>query len=305
MKSIILYIIILLLPTGVSAFTDEEYTTRMMSIAKENDSSTKFELIEDILIESNDDERFSILTKAAKIAFETKNYDAARNYAEELLETSKTNKNNWNYGNAVHDRNMVLGLLAINLGNINLVAEYLIKAGETPGSPQLDSFGPDLDLANELLKIGKKDEVLTYLNSIKKFWDMDGGLIDKWINEINNGKKPELNRHAYNDVSWIIIISWLSTLWPIIIILLFLAKLRKKIKKKVLFCISGSIVGYATMLMLNWASTLLITSIVSKSIETVETNTLMLQVFAITGSVFLLPVIAIFFISRLFTTSSE
>ena len=56
---------------------------------------------------------------------------------------------------------MVLGLLALNQGNVKPASQYL-DAGSTPGSPQLNSFGPDMSLAQALLEKGERDTVLEY-----------------------------------------------------------------------------------------------------------------------------------------------
>lgn len=243
----------------------------------------------------------SLITQQYKLG----NFVATKELITEYLVLADIYKNNWNYGNAVHDGNMVLGLLAISNGDINKGTEYLLKSGKSPGSPQLDSFGPDLDLANELLKLNKKDEVLTYLKDIRLFWDMDGGLLDKWIDEIDSGEKPELNRHAYNDMSWMVLIGWLSTLWPVLISIIFLASLKKKINKKLIFFISSIAAGYMTMLTLNWISTLLLSSIVSSTDIAANSSMFMLKAFAITGSIFILPVIVVFLVSRIFITKHK
>ena len=46
-----------------------------------------------------------------------------------------------------------------------------MAAGATPGSPQLDSFGPNMTLAKELLEKGQPDVVLHYFALCKNFWE--------------------------------------------------------------------------------------------------------------------------------------
>jgi len=67
----------------------------------------------------------------------------------------------------------------------------LIKAGETPGSPPLNSFGPNMKLAKELLLVGEKETVLQYLEDCSKFWESGKDLLDKWTADINEGRTPE------------------------------------------------------------------------------------------------------------------
>ncbi|MCG7911537.1 MAG: RNA polymerase subunit sigma-24, partial [Candidatus Thiodiazotropha taylori] len=70
----------------------------------------------------------------------------------------------------------------------------LVLAGQSTGSPQLDSFGPDLKLANVLLKKGQREAVAKYLSGVKRFWEMDEGRIDSWLKDIEAGKTPKLSR---------------------------------------------------------------------------------------------------------------
>lgn len=64
------------------------------------------------------------------------------------------------YGNRIHHGNLVLGRIALCEGNIKKVKSRLLAAGKTTGSPQLDSFGPNLVLAKDLLERGERNVVL-------------------------------------------------------------------------------------------------------------------------------------------------
>ncbi|PHS27180.1 MAG: hypothetical protein COA83_01270 [Methylophaga sp.] len=192
MKTIILssILVILLLPISASALADQDYKITMMTIFKEQDPSKRLVLIKDFLKVADSDIRSSILTKAAKTAFEAKEYSDAKSYANELLNTADSVKKGWNYGNAIHDGNMILGRLAIVGGDITLAKKYLIKAGNTLGSPQLNSFGPNMSLAKYLTDIGENDAVIQYFNLCKKFWKMENGRLDSWSASLRGGGKP-------------------------------------------------------------------------------------------------------------------
>src|SRR4029450_1364637 len=104
-------------------------------------------------IAARDDlQQFYGLDEAAKAAFETGRLDEARIYSERALELAPTMRNDWNYGNAVHDGQMVLGRLALKSGDAELAKRELLAAGASPGSPQLNSFGPNMSLARDLLE---------------------------------------------------------------------------------------------------------------------------------------------------------
>ncbi|HEV3240561.1 MAG TPA: RNA polymerase subunit sigma-24, partial [Casimicrobiaceae bacterium] len=69
--------------------------------------------------------------------------------------------------------------------------QFLLKAGATRGSPQLDSFGPNMSLAKDLLEKGERDTVLQYFELCRKFWKLDYGNLDRWAQEVGAGKIPE------------------------------------------------------------------------------------------------------------------
>ena len=135
--------------------------------------------------------RFYALGPAAKAAFDKGNYSAARTYAEELATLTPKYKGDWNYGNAIQDSNVVLGRLALRDGDIAAAKAFLLEAGKSTGSPQMNSFGPNLSLANDLLQKGEKDVVIEHLKACKKFWEMDRGRLDDWIALVKAGRTPD------------------------------------------------------------------------------------------------------------------
>jgi hypothetical protein len=86
----------------------------------------------------------------------------------------------------------VLGRIALSKGDLKSAAQYLIRSGGTPGSPQLDTFGPDMRLARKLIQHGEKDAVLQYLDLCRKFWREGGATLDDWTNAIKNGKISDI-----------------------------------------------------------------------------------------------------------------
>ena len=114
----------------------------------------------------------------------------AREDANTVLLVAEKYRGDWNYGNAVHKANLALGRLALHDGDIEQAKHYLIEAGKTPGSPQLNSFGPNMLLAKELLEKGETATVLEYLDLCAKFWRSDFGSLSTWKKVIAQGKQP-------------------------------------------------------------------------------------------------------------------
>lgn len=138
-------------------------------------------------------ERFYALNDAAKESFSLGKIEDAREFANELLTLLPKFKSNWNYGNAVQDANLVLGRIALSEGRIDDAKRCLLEAGKSPGSPQMDSFGPDMSLAKDLLEKGERQVVLDYFELCRKFWRMDNGRLDKWRQQVKDGEFPDFS----------------------------------------------------------------------------------------------------------------
>jgi predicted Zn-dependent protease len=139
---------------------------------------------------STEENKFYALDDAAKQSFEVGKIDDARKYATELLTLAPKFQSNWNYGNAIQDGNLVLGRIAVREGRIDEAKQYLLEAGKSPGSPVMNSFGPNMSLAKDLLEKGEQQTVLQYFELCRKFWKMDYGRLDEWSHEVKTGKIP-------------------------------------------------------------------------------------------------------------------
>ena len=139
---------------------------------------------------SDDMGRDYLISELAKTALAAGKNQKAKEYAEKMLSQSKPG---WNYGNNIHHGNIILGKIALASNDIEQAKKRLIEAGKTPGSPQLDSFGPNMSLAKELLEKGEKDIVLEYFELCSKFWKRARHLrkLNKWSAEVKEGKIPD------------------------------------------------------------------------------------------------------------------
>lgn len=138
-----------------------------------------------------DAERFYMLGDVGVAAFDAGEVEKAKQYATELLTSAQRFRNDWNYGNALHHANILLGRIALSRGDVVGAKQYLLAAGQMPGSPQLDSFGPNMTWAKELLEKGETESVLSYLESCAKFWKMGGSELNTWIAIIKGGGIPD------------------------------------------------------------------------------------------------------------------
>lgn len=166
---------------------------QLYSMADDKESSLK-SLAEYEKAQASDREQMSKiyrLDNLAKAAIKAEDLEKATRYAKEALDGAERFPKDWNHGNAIHHGNNVLGLVALEQGDMKSAAEHLLKAGKTPGSPQLDTFGPNMSLAKALLEKGGKDVVLEYLELCRKFWKMGGDRLDRWTKDVKAGNEPE------------------------------------------------------------------------------------------------------------------
>ena len=136
-------------------------------------------------------EKFYVLSRMAPTALAAGETGKAGDYAKQLLAMAVDLRKDWNYGNAIHVGNLVLGEIALDSGDINEAKRYLLLAGDTPGSPQLDSFGPNMLLARELLEKGERDVVLKYFQKCSQFWELQEDRLESWRQTVNSGGLPK------------------------------------------------------------------------------------------------------------------
>ena len=138
----------------------------------------------------NDRERFYALNRAAKGALNAGRTEEARKLAMELERMTPAYQKDWNYGNAIQDANQVLGRIALAAGDVAEAEKRLLASADSKGSPQMNSFGPNMRLAKELLEKGGKDVVLEYFKRCRRFWKLGGKKLDQWTEDVKAGRIP-------------------------------------------------------------------------------------------------------------------
>ncbi len=162
----------------------------------QNHNKLSFLNYEYVYNKGNSSDQEQIVGSLSYSAFELEKYDKAKKYALQCLAlASKKEDKYWNKNNLIFDGNNILGLVALQDNKLDEACDYLLKSGKTTGSPQLDSFGPKFNLANKLLKKGKEQAVIEFLNACSKYWKKE--LCQKWIKEIKAGKTPKLSLFGF------------------------------------------------------------------------------------------------------------
>jgi hypothetical protein len=140
---------------------------------------------------ADDLHRFYALDDAAKAAFELGKVEEAQAHAQHALDLAPRFRADWNYGNAIHDGHMVLGRVALRKGDMAAAKRELLEAGRTPGSPQLNTFGPNMSLAKDLIERKETDTVVAYFDLCGKFWEMERGNLKRWSILAKAGEVPD------------------------------------------------------------------------------------------------------------------
>jgi len=148
------------------------------------------------------EQRFYLLSEIAPTAFSAGDLQKAKSYSIALLSMALDFRGNWNYGNATHIGNLVLGRVALASGDIESAKIYLLESGKTIGSPQLNSFGPNMSLAQALLEKGEQEVVLQYFKLCEVFWELRRDRLDTWAALVKRGEKPNFGANRLYGTSF-------------------------------------------------------------------------------------------------------
>lgn len=191
MISVIVFLLFISLVQFVNAeIPKDQFVSDIIEISSELDPMERMEKLEGLLKEASPYQRWVILPKLSKTAVEAADFSKAQDYANQLLNLADTYKHDWNYGNAIHDANIVMGMVCLSNDSIEEAKKYLLNAGHAPISPQIRTFGPSMILADALIDRGESNVVIEYLELIKKIWLDNDGRLDSWISAIKGGGKP-------------------------------------------------------------------------------------------------------------------
>lgn len=131
------------------------------------------------------------LPEAAQAAFEAGEYQRAAAYSREALSLADRPEYANNNADAIHYGNIVLGRIALQQGDVATASAYLLKAATVKGNPHLDTFGPNMILAKELLDKGERKSVVEYFDLCGKFWTNDDGKLSQWRSIVLAGSSPD------------------------------------------------------------------------------------------------------------------
>ena len=124
-------------------------------------------------------------------AYAKRDYFQVSSIALRYLDVAEEHRDSWNYGNAIHQANTLLGLVELQRGHIDRATDYLLSSARTPGSPQIKTFGPNMLLADRLLALGQRRAVVHYLKACRRLWLLSFGTLRVWSWQIERGATPD------------------------------------------------------------------------------------------------------------------
>jgi tetratricopeptide (TPR) repeat protein len=91
-------------------------------------------------------------------------------------------------GRDFHVAYLVLGLAAVREGEFEEAERRLVSSATKGGGPTLNSFGPNMLLARELIDVGRCEAVLDYFRLCGEFWD--DPKLEEWAADVEEGRTP-------------------------------------------------------------------------------------------------------------------
>ncbi|MBX5482051.1 MAG: hypothetical protein IRZ16_09485 [Myxococcaceae bacterium] len=150
------------------------------------DEPTIAELEDDLVHAETDRERAEALVALATRAFRMGDVETTRARAEAGLDAARAAVD----GSLAHRAELLLGLAALEEGDLGAARTHLLDATRIPHSPALQSFGPDMSLARRLLERGIRAPVLEYFEACRELWTMGHALLDAWSADVAEGRMP-------------------------------------------------------------------------------------------------------------------
>lgn len=94
-----------------------------------------------------------------------------------------------------HASHTYRGLAELRTGKRDAAKADLLDAARVKGSPTLGSFGPNMELAKELLEAGERRVVLDYFDLCAKFWSPKQ--LATWRDQVVKGETPDFGPNLH------------------------------------------------------------------------------------------------------------
>jgi tetratricopeptide (TPR) repeat protein len=133
---------------------------------------------------------FTDLVNLPKFALAAGDITKATEAADALLLMPMQAPDHWLQGEVLQSAHTTLGRIALVNGDIESAKGHLLQSVSGTSSPRTASYGPDRELAAELLQRGQTDVVLEWMNRCEQIWAGGRNQIDHWRKVMAQGVSP-------------------------------------------------------------------------------------------------------------------
>jgi hypothetical protein len=140
---------------------------------------------------------YPLLKYAAETCFWSGNYAQSKIFTLLIKENLDGFNDDTTRGQMFHDYYTLMGRHLLREERVEEANQHLLQSIQVQPSPVMGSFGPNMDLAMDLLKAGETATVLEYLEGCAGFWKDEP--IRIWTQKIKAGRIPILNQHNWDD----------------------------------------------------------------------------------------------------------
>lgn len=145
-------------------------------------------------------QRFGMLSIAAQASLMAGELEKAKKYAQEAIQLAPE-MGNAPTSHILNSTHLVLGRVALKLGDIEEAEQELIKAGHLLHEVSADNSSPGMALAKELLEKGRRDVVIHYFDLCAKFWEPGRQALAKWKSTVQAGGIPKFPFALLREIS--------------------------------------------------------------------------------------------------------
>lgn len=98
-----------------------------------------------------------------------------------------------------YEAHLILGHVCLHRGDVDAAERHLLAAARIDDpDPALRTFGPDMSLAQALLRHGRTHAVIEYLDLCSALWKMwSFGRLKRWRTEVQEGRMPDFTPNLY------------------------------------------------------------------------------------------------------------
>lgn len=140
-----------------------------------------------------------LLYRLALSTFESGDLETAKRHSEQLLNNfpplpeagGNEREQLWMAWDIYRSTHLLLGRIHLVMNDLDSAGLHLVQAGEAPTTPALESYGPDLSLARDLLTLGANGPVLKFLSALGTRWKAGKSRTETWEMDIRRGVVPK------------------------------------------------------------------------------------------------------------------